>query len=122
MVDRNFVSINGTEIFEYDDYHPQQFDITKGGRNPLTGYNRMRIIAKKWKLVISAAFISDAEFKKIVDLMPNTLQVAVVFRDKDDGSGSLVSFTGYAVVDKSRTPESDAMGCWSNFSLELIEN
>ena len=120
MVNRNFVSINGTEIFEYDDYHPQHIDMTKGGRNPLTGYNRMRILAKKWKLVISAAFISDSEYKKIVDLMPNTMSVAVVFRDKDDDA--LVSFTGYAVVDKSRTPESDAMGCWSNFSLELIEN
>lgn len=120
MLDRNFVSINGTEIKEYDDYHPQQFDITKGGRNPLTGFNRLRLTAKKWKLVITAAYISDAEYKKIIDLMTNTLSVAVVFRDKDDDA--LVSFTGYAVVDKHRTPESDAMGCWCDFSLELIEN
>lgn len=115
-----FVSINGVELKEFNSYHPQRFDITKGGRNELTGKNRLRLVAKKWKLIIGADFISDAEFKKITDAIDaNSLSLTVVFKDKD---AEAITFNGYAVYDKERTPESDSMNCWANFNLELIEN
>lgn len=120
MLDRPYVTINGVQFTEFDSYHPQQFDMTKGGRNPLTGYNRLRLTAKKWKLVLGASYISDAAYSALIASISDTLSVNVVFRDEDDETN--ISFTGYAVIDKSRTPESDAMGCWCEFSIELIEN
>jgi len=115
-----YVSINGVELKEFNSYHPSRFDITKGGRNELTGKNRLRLVAKKWKLVIGADFISDAEYKRITDVIDaDSLNLTVVFKDK--GSDP-ITFNGYAVYDKERSLEADAMGCWSNFSLELIEN
>lgn len=120
MLDRVYCSINGVQFTEFDNYHPQQFDITKGGRNALTGFNRLRLVAKKWKLTLSASYISDSAFSALIASIPDTLSVAVIFRDEDDNTN--ISFTGYAVIDKSRTPESDAMGCWSDFSIEIIEN
>jgi hypothetical protein len=116
-----YVTINGVEFKEFDAYKPSRFDITKGGRNELTGKNNLRLIAKKWKLVLGAAYISDAVYKQITDFIDqNSLDVNVTFRDKD--TANLVSINCYAVYDKDRTKEADAMGCWSNFSLELIEN
>jgi len=115
-----YVSINGVELKEFNSYHPSRFDITKGGRNELTGKNRLRLVTKKWKLVIGADFISDGAYKIITDTIDaNSLNLTVNFRDKND---EIITFNGYAVYDKERTLESDAMGCWSNFSLELIEN
>lgn len=115
-----YVSINDLELTEYDSYHPQRFDITKGGRNPLTGYNRLRLVAKKWKLIINASFISNEEYKKITDeIDKNSLSLTVKFRDKND---EMVEFVGYAVYDKEMAIGDDVMGGWSNFSLELIEN
>lgn len=115
-----YVEINGIELKEFDSYTPTRFDITKGARNELTAYNNLKLIAKKWKLVIGATYISDATYKQITDSIDfNSLKVKVKFRYKDD---ELVSFTGYAVYTQDRTLEADAMGCWSNFNLELIEN
>ncbi len=120
MLDGVFVSVNGIELKELDSYHPQQFDITKGGRNSLTGYNRLRLVCKKWKLTVGASYISDEHYKEITDAIDkDSLNVSVVFQDKD---AERVEFVGYAVYDKERSIEADAMGCWSNFSLELIEN
>jgi len=119
-MDKPFISINGVELLEYDNYDPNRNEITKGGRNSLTGGMRLRMVAKKWKVVVSANYISDEEYKRITDeIDKDSLNVTVQFRDKDD---ELVEFVGYAVYKKSRTLESDAMGCWSGFSLELIEN
>lgn len=119
-MDKPYVAINGVELLEFNSFHPQQFDITKGGRNPLTGLNRLRLVAKKWKLVIGSNFISDEEYKKITDeIDKNSLSLTVSFKDK---GSELITFNGYAVYDKDRSLEADAMGCWSNFSLELIEN
>lgn len=120
MLDRPYVTINNVQFTAFSSYHAQQFDITKGGRNSLTGKNKLRLIAKKWKLILSASYISDEAYSTLIDSITDTLSVSVVFRDKDDTS--TVSFDGYVVVDKNRTPESDAMGCWSDFSIELIEN
>ena len=115
-----YVSINGVELLEFDNYHPQRFDITKGGRNSLTGKNRMRLVTKKWKLIITANFISDTEYKKITDeIDKDSLNLTVVFNDK---GGELITFIGYAVYDKDKTIEADGLGGWSNFNLELIEN
>ena len=120
MVDRPYVLINNVQFSEFDDYHAQQFDITKGGRNPLTGYNRLRLVAKKWKLVLGASYISDSAYNTLLSSISDSLSVSVTFRDNNDSTN--VTFTGYAVIDKNRTPESDAMGCWCDFSIELIEN
>lgn len=120
MRNMNFLSVNGYEVTEYDDYHPTHIDMTKGGRNPLTGYNNLRELAKKWKVIITASYISDETYKAIIDAIPNTLHCAVVFRDKD--YDKLISMDAYVVIDKHRTPESDAMGCWCDFNMELIEN
>ena len=116
-----FISINGVELLEYDNYEPNNMPpITKGGRNALTGKMRLRIIAKKWKVVISSNFISDTEYKKITDeIDKDPLNINVCFRDKNE---ELVEFVGYAVYTKSLKTGDDAMGGWSNFSLELIEN
>ena len=119
-MDKPFISVNGVELLEYDNYDPNRQEMTKGGRNPLTGLMRLRPLAKKWKVVVSANYISDEEYKRVTDeIDKDSLHVTVKFRDKYD---ELVEFVGYAVYKKSRTLESDAMGCWCNFSLELIEN
>jgi hypothetical protein len=115
-----YVEVNGIRLLEFDSYHPQQFDITKGGRNALTGHNRLRLVAKKWKLVIGAAFISNEEYKKITDeIDKNTLSLTVKFQDKND---EMVEMNAYAVYNKEMKIGDDIMGGWSNFSLELIEN
>ena len=115
-----YLEIQGIPFTEFDSYHPVRFDITKGGRNPLTGKNRLKLIAKKWKLVVGAAYMSDATYKQITDIIDqDSLNIDIKFRDKD---ANLVEINCYAVYDKERSKEADAMGCWSNFKLELIEN
>lgn len=120
MVINPYLEINGLILAEYDSYHPQQFDITKGGRNALTGKNRLRLVAKKWKVIVNSAFISNEEYKRITDeIDKNSLSLTVRFRDKNE---EMVEINCYAVYDKEMKIGDDAMGGWSNFSLELIEN
>ena len=115
-----YLEINGIKMTEYSTYDATPFDITKGGRNPLTGHNKLRLVSKKWKVVVSAEFISDEEYKKITDeIDKNSLSMTVKFRDKYD---ELVEINAYAVYKKSLKVGDDVMGGWSNFSLELIEN
>ena len=112
--------IDGVELKEFDTYTPVRNTITKGGRNELTGKNKLKIVARKWKITVGAAYISDAEYKKITDVIDkNELNLNVQFTDKGE---EMQEAKCYAVYTKDRSLDADAIGCWSNFSLELIEN
>ena len=120
MVINPYLEINGLILMEYDNYKTQPFDITKGGRNPLTGYNKLRKVAKKWKVIVNASFISNEEYKRITDeIDKNSLSLTCRFRDKNE---EMVEINCYAVYNKEMKIGDDIMGGWSNFSLELIEN
>lgn len=111
------LTINNVAFTAFDQYTPDHIDMTKGGRNNLTGINNMRLQRKCWKLVVTAKYISDEDYAALINSISDTLNVSFTFMDTES-----VTCTGYVVITKSRTPESDAMGCWCDFNMELIEN
>ena len=129
-MDNPVVTVNGLELKYFSNITPTRFDITKGGRNELTGLNRLRLVAKKWKLVVAYDFIPESLYqsiKSVIDPSPLSLTVHFTYGSDD------VTFNGYAVYTSTiapadeigRLPEKEFMneaGGRSNFSLELIEN
>ena len=126
-MDKPFVSVNGVEIPYISSVHPQRFDITKGGRNPLTGKNRLRLTAKKWKLIIDCGFLTENKYQEIREVIDaDSLNLTVYFKYGEEE----ITFNGYAVYtskivvgDEIGTlPNENCVGGRSEFNIELIEN
>lgn len=126
-MDKPFVSVNGVEIPYISSVIPQLIDITKGGRNPLTGKNRLRLTAKKWKLTIDCGFLTENRYQEIRNAIdPNSLNLTVYYKYGVEE----ITFDGYAVYtskivvgdDVGTLPNEDCVGGRSEFNIELIEN